>query len=101
MQLLKELKFLKTCPHDQHNLKLGKNAEGQVICAVCNNKLIKQLDFKIAAIIFLLTAFSIVALFLILYLLTNQRTPIPRIPMVLAISTVSAYFGGIRFIKSS
>jgi uncharacterized membrane protein YbhN (UPF0104 family) len=101
MSTLKEIKFLKTCPHAEHSLKLGKDAQGQAICTVCNNKLVKQFDFKKAVIIFLLTAFSIVMFFLILYLITKQQTPIPRIPMILAISAVSAYFGGIRFIKST
>jgi hypothetical protein len=99
MKLLKEIKALKTCPHAEHDVKLGKDAEGNNICTTCNNKVSKQLDLKLAVILFFVSFVLFFVVFVTLAALTKSAAP--SWAMILGFSAVSAYFGANRFIKKS
>jgi hypothetical protein len=99
MQLIKEIKALKTCPYAEHDIKPGKDAEGNQICTTCNNKVTKKLDVKLAVILFFVSFIVFLVVFVALAALTKSAAP--RMAMILAFSAVSAYFGANRFIKNS
>lgn len=99
MQLLKEIKALKTCPYAEHDVKLGKDAEGHQICTNCNNKVIKKLDVKLAVILFFASLVLFFIVFVTLAALTKSAAP--SWAMILGLSAISAYFGSNKFIKSN
>jgi Trk-type K+ transport system membrane component len=97
MSILKEIKALKTCPHAEHDVKLGKDAEGNRICTTCNNKVIKKFDVKLAIILFFICFVIFLVVLVTLAALTTGRAP--RMPAILALSTVAACFGAFRYKK--
>jgi protein-S-isoprenylcysteine O-methyltransferase Ste14 len=99
MQLLKEIKALKTCPYAGHDVKLGKDAQGNQICTTCNNKVAKELDVKLAVILFFASLVLFFVVFVTLAALTKSAAP--SWAMILGLSAVSAYFGANRFVKAN
>jgi hypothetical protein len=99
MSILNEIKTLKICPHAEHNVKLGKDAEGNQICTTCSNKVTKKLDVKLAIILFFASLVLFFVVFVTLAALTKSAAP--SWAMILGLSALSAYFGANRFIKSS